>query len=254
MNRPQEVANLLENHWKMSIYNDIIEPGDAMEHVPDGMSWDSQQEDDRIVWPKKGESITNSEYRELRAYANDHDILLSRFRNSDDDVELMKEAIDDTAKVLAQFPELIGSGRKKLTLMLSDMHDNDFAMVYKDSSHILHLNSKAYRSKEVLAKEYEKLADEGWFVRRTDYHSIVYHELGHMYGNRHGIDGIKIAKNVLGQEKWGLIRENLKTISSHYSVSHDDGAEILPEVFSSYFGESVTMPEFVLSVINKITK
>jgi len=233
---------------------DIIESGDAMEHESDGMSWDSQQEDDRIIWPEKGEPITNSEYRELRTYANNHDILLVRFRNSDVDIELIKEVIDDATKVLSQFPEIRGSGRKNLTLMLSEMHENDFAMVYKDSSHILHLNSNAYRSREVLAKEYAKLADEGWFVRGTDYHSIVYHELGHMYGNRHGINGITIAKDVFEQEKWGLIRENLKIKLSHYSVSHDDGREILPEVFSSYFGESVTMPEFVLSAINKIIK
>jgi len=231
--------------------DDIIEPGDAMEYESDGMGWDNQQEDDRIVWPEKGEPITTTDYRELRTYANDHDILLSGFRNSDVDIELMKEVIDDAAKVLEQFPELGGTGRKKLTLMLSDMSDNDFSMVYKDS-HILRLNSKAYRSKKALAEEYAKLADEGWFVRGTDYHSIVYHELGHVYANKHGINGMDIVLSILETKNEKYAVKYLREYLSQYSVSSPSWNEIISEIFSSYFSLHSPKPDLVSKAMDRL--
>ena len=216
----------------------------------DAMGQDIKQED-IILWPPRGERISQLQYRDLQGYATDNGILLSNFKKADVDVNLIKEVIDDAAKVLGQFPELRGTRRKRFTLHLTTMDSNDFAEVRHRSTHILHLNQDAYRSKESLAREYASLSGEGWFVRGTDYHSIPYHEIGHMFSNMHNIDGFELSKDALGLSKWTDIAELLETTLSQYSVSYDSGIEILPEVFSSYFSATSNKSEIILKLFNK---
>ena len=83
-------------------------------------------------------------------------------------------------------------------------------MVYQRNNHILHLSPDAYRSKQILEEKYAEFAEIGWFVKGTDYRSITYHEIGHMFSNTHNIDGLRLSQDALGLEKWVDISELLE--------------------------------------------
>jgi hypothetical protein len=222
----------------------IISPREMDNMTNQNISAGSQ--DDVIVWPEKSEPISQEAYKGLRAYAGGHGVHLSGFKASDVDVELAREVIDDCAKMMAQYPDLFGG--KPFTIMLSrDMNVNDFAEVLPGSPHILRLNADAYRSKAVLAREYAKLADEGWFVKGTDYHHIVYHEFGHMIESVYKIDGMKLAQDVLGFERL----DTIKYLSVNLSIySAGDGNEVISEMFSA--SKKQNSPDFVLIYMRKL--
>ena len=192
----------------------------------------------KIKWNRKGENLNSEQKRELRNYAESKGIVLTGYAKTDVDVSLMKEVMDDAGSLLQRFPELRGTKEKPFTLkVVNGMDANDFAMTSTgNDSHVIQLNANAFRNREKLAEEYQKLVDQGWFVKETTYHSIVLHEMGHMYANVHKINIMDVCKKVLlnfSQEKILIyVSENL----SEYATAFDDGTEIISEVFSSYFG------------------
>ena len=103
----------------------------------------------------------------------------------------------------------------------------------------------------ILEKKYAEFADIGWFVKGTNYRSITYHEIGHMFSNTHNVDGLRLSQDALGLVKWVDISELLETTLSQYAVSYDNGIEILPEVFASYFCETSSRSEVLLKLFNK---
>jgi hypothetical protein len=211
-------------------------------------------QDNTINWPSEGEPLTKQQYNDLRNYATAMNIRLENFKNSDVDVDLIKEVIDDAVKVLGHFPELYGSERKLLTIHLSEMQNDDFAMVRMHTPHILFLSEKAYRSKIALQNEYNKLAETGWFVKGTDYHSIIYHEMGHMFDYRHKINMIQIMKDVLNKKSKPDIFNYLESNLSEYSISLTNGSEIISETFSYFYSTTVPKPDFVLKIMEKFIK
>ena len=150
----------------------------------------------------------------------------------------MKEVMDDADSILKKYPELRGTKEKPFTLkVVNGMEANDFAMTSAgNDSHVIQLNANAFRNREKLAEEYQKLVDESWFVKGTSYHSIVIHEMGHMYANVHKIDIMKICKEILKTDKDSIVLEYVQKNLSVYSSAFMNGAEIISEVFSSYFG------------------
>lgn len=201
-----------------------------------------------IEWPPKGTNITNAEYKELRDYAESKGVRLNGFKNSDVDVDLAKEIIDDTAKMFDEYPKLKGTSKKPFTLELSkSMKPNDFAETNPGVTHIIKLSADAMRNKTKLAEEYKKLADAGWFVKGTDYHSIIYHEMGHIIGDMYNVDGLEIAKTILKTKNKDAVFGYLEKNISEYSISQFDGSEIISEVFSAY--ESGVENDFILTFI-----
>ena len=201
-----------------------------------------------IEWPPKGMVISSEQYKELRDYAEEKGIKLRGFKKSDVDIDLAREFIDDTAKMLDKYPELRGISKEFFTLELShSMKQNDFAETNPGVIHIIKLNVDAMRSKTKLAEEYKKLADKGWFVKGTDYHSIIYHEMGHIRGDKYKIDGLQVAKRIFPNNNKEELRDYLEKNLSQYSVSQLDGSEIISEVFSAY--SQGIKSEFVLKFI-----
>lgn len=188
-----------------------------------------------IVWPSKRHNISAEEYKALRSYAADRGIALSGFKKSDVDLDLATEAIDAAASVLERYHRLRGTERKRFILELNEtMSPVDFAQVDSSSPHILQLNANAFRSKTALTKEYAKLADEGWFVKGTNYKSVIYHEVGHMIANVYGISGVDVVAKIIGLRKTETIIWCRTNISEYSSMG--EGQEIIAEMFSAYFG------------------
>lgn len=193
--------------------------------------------DDKIKWNRKGENLNSEQKRELREYAESKGIVLTGYAKTDVDVSLMKKVMDDADSILQKYPELRGTKEKPFTLkIVNGMEANDFAMTSTgNDSHVIQLNANAFRDEKKLAEEYQKLVDEGWFVKGTTYRSIIIHEMGHMYANTHKTNIMKICKEILKTDNIGVIAYVQKNLSSYSSV-FADGTEIISEVFSSFFG------------------
>lgn len=193
--------------------------------------------DDKIKWNRKGENLNSEQKRELREYAESKGIVLTGYAKTDVDVSLMKKVMDDADSLLQKYPELRGTKEKPFTLkIVNGMEANDFAMTSTgNDSHVIQLNANAFRDEKKLAEEYQKLVDEGWFVKGTTYRSIIIHEMGHMYANTHKTNIMKICKEILKTDNIGVIAYVQKNVSSYSSV-FADGTEIISEVFSSFFG------------------
>ena len=115
-----------------------------------------------------------------------------------------------------------------MTLAVEKMDAEDFAITH---GRIISLNLDAYRDVEVLKNEYQKLVDEGWFVKGTDYKAIVNHEFGHVVADVYKINPLKIACEITGMNSKATViwlHSNL----SKYAGSFDDGREIISEVFA----------------------
>lgn len=191
--------------------------------------------DDKIKWNRKGENLNSEQKRELREYAESKGIVLTGYAKTDVDVSLMKKVMDDADSLLQKYPELRGTKEKPFTLkIVNGMEANDFAMTSTgNDSHVIQLNANAFRDEKKLAEEYQKLVDEGWFVKGTTYHSIVIHEMGHMYANVHKIDGFEVAKDILNMNDAST---NLYLLSNISEYASQLKSEVIAEVFSSYYG------------------
>jgi len=197
---------------------------------------------DKLVWPPfdKSKILSKEEYVQLRELADEHGIYLSGVKKFDGDLNTIKSAINTLADLQNKFPG-VSNEKKRLTLSLStSMHPNDFAVT---NGKIINLNANAYRDINLLQKEYNKLVEDGWFVKGTDYRAIIHHEFGHVVSDAYKIDSMKIACDITGKNRIEILtylQENL----SEYSIKLTDGSEIIAEVFAdvstgkpSYFSQ-----------------
>lgn len=198
----------------------------------DGMS--KQKEYKRSIWSKTATKISEEEYNSLIKHAEEKGVKLVSFKNFDGDVELIREIIDNANIVLQDFPRL-AEGKSQLQIHNSfNMDDDDFAQTINNK---IFINNFAFRSRQLLSKEYGRLAAEKWFVSGTDYTSIIYHELGHAVSNVYGLSSMKIAKEVTGLSNREII-EYVKHNLSEYSSKSLNGSEIISEVFSSVYSKT----------------
>lgn len=188
-----------------------------------------------IKWPEESSPIAEEKRKPLMAYARQKNIRLANTRNEGFDVHAIRDYIDMAEMVTQDFPELLGDGRKKLTLKLAYLDDDTFASTPKGLTHIVEVNVKSVRDLERLKEEYAKLADNGWFVAGTDHKSIIPHELGHIFEQLHNIDSVAIAEDILGLNGEQLFAK-IRTALSRYAGETIDGSEIISEVFSAHYG------------------
>lgn len=198
---------------------------------------------DKIKWNPKGENLNAEQKRELREYAESKGIVLTGYAKTDVDVPLMKKVMDDASSLLQTYPELSGTKEKPFTLkVVNGMDANDFAMTARgNDSHIIQLNANAFRDEKKLAEEYQKLVDDGWFVKGTTYRSIVMHEMGHMFQNVRKIENKEILNVACLATGLLSVKEMFSYLEKHFSAyagSYKSGIEIISEVFSDYFSSA----------------
>lgn len=196
----------------------------------------------------KGRDLNAEQKRELREYAESKGIVLTGYAKTDVDVSLMKKVMDGADSILQTYPELRGTKEKPFTLkVVNGMDANDFAMTARgNDSHIIQLNANAFRDEQKLAEEYQKLVEDGWFVKGTTYRSIVMHEMGHMFQNTHRIENKEILNIACLATGIPSVKEMFSHLEKHFSAcagSYKSGIEIISEVFSDYFS-STTPSEF----------
>ncbi|MDR0883059.1 MAG: hypothetical protein LBN05_00375 [Oscillospiraceae bacterium] len=186
-------------------------------------------------WQSFGVPLRDDVLFALQQYASAYGIKMDGFENTDVDADLIREALDDCAKVIDRFPELGGTKEQPFTLRAREMPDTDFAETRKSAPFVISINASAFRSKERLESEYARLAEQNWFVHGTDYRSIIFHEFGHLYSFMHRLSGVRIMKKVSEihhkKDVLQFICDNL----SEYAAT--GSGEITAEAFSAYFGK-----------------
>lgn len=214
-------------------------PGYKMSRKPEG-----------ATWGRKGENITPAENRLLKEYAQTKGVILKGTGQTDVDVELVKEMINTASEMTQKFPALTQNPQRPFTIkVVNGMADGDFAEVLKSQSNVIRLNANAFRDKQRLASEYAKKADDGWFVRGTNYHAIIYHESGHILTAVYKVDGLAVAKRILKMEQDADALDWITDNLSEYAAWNTDGSEILSEVLSAYMSGKRT--EFVLKFLSE---
>ncbi len=210
--------------------------------------WDEKmaaEAEESIDWPKKGTKISNDQFKEIMKYGRDKGIRLSGFKQFDGDVQTVKDLVDDVDAIAVDFP-LIKEGKKPVTIQLDEnIAPNDFAVT---RNHMICINANAFRDTKRLAEEYQKLVDSGWFVKETDYRSIIRHEVGHVVVNKYGLNGLEAAKAITGAKTTAITLHTVKKELSEYAASYEDGTEIVSEAFSGIYS-SAEPNEFALQII-----
>ena len=202
-----------------------------------------------IEWSTKGSKISPEEYKAISKYARDSGIVLEGFKRFDGDVKTIKDMVDDLSIIAKRFPE-IKSGRKRITISLDEhMNSRDFAIT---KGHIIYINAHTFRDVSILEREYNKLQSDGWFVKGTNYHSIIRHEAGHVVENIYGFDSLEIAKKITGLKSTPELMVFLETNLSSYAGAFEDGSEIISECFSAVYGN--IQNDFALRFIEECDK
>ena len=176
---------------------------------------------------------------------------LAGVKNSDLDLELVRDAIDRTAEMIKEY-DIQNRIDYPFTMDFSNpLRPQDFAESYPGTKHIIYFNRDAYRSKEALEKEYKKLESEGFFVRGTTYKSIPYHEIGHIIADIFGINSIEIAKQITGLDTEKKVLDHVAENLSIYA-SKPGGDEIISECFSAVY--SGVNNDFALKFFDECSK
>lgn len=184
---------------------------------------------------KYGNPVSKSEYERLRSYAEENEIRLSCFKEFVGDINIIMQVIDDIRVVAKDFPKIIG---KKTGIVLELDYNMGIDYATTVDRHVIHLNGAYYSDINVLTDDYNSCVADGRFVRGTDWHSVIFHETGHVVANLYHLDSMEIAKRVLNLEKRLQVLEILTEELSLYSTENSDGSEIISECFSGYYGHS----------------
>lgn len=193
---------------------------------------------DRIQWPPQGKPMNPRVRKAIKAYASKNGVTLALPKGSDASPRVLKRYIDAAARVANDHPELWGSGKRRLTINVAHLDPNDFGITHMNAKHIINVNADSVRSEATLAREYGKLADDGWFVRGTTYESVIYHELGHIYAGMHHISGKRIVRGIMHTDDQDMINAMLKKHLSEYSTKFSNGQEVIAEAFSAWYGQT----------------
>ena len=184
---------------------------------------------------KYGNPISKEVYSELAEYAGKRNVHLSGFKDYVGDIKVIEAVIDDICVIAEDFPMII-SGKNAIELKLDYDMGTDFATT--KHKHIIHLNAGYYSKLEILIRDYNVGVYEKRFVKNTDWHSVIKHEVGHVVANIYKLKPMEIAKSILNMEREIEILEYLTDELSLYSTELEDGTEIISESFSGYYGNA----------------
>ena len=176
----------------------------------------------------KSKVISKEEYLALRSLAETNGIALSGVKKFDGSAVVMHEIIETLAVLQEKFP-VTRNERYKLTLKIDElMNAEDFAIT---CGKVIGLNANAYRDINLLAAEYRKAMESGWFVKGTTWRAIIHHEFGHVVAETYKIDVLKIACEITKLNPKATLAWLKKNLSV-YAGSLADGSEIISEVFA----------------------
>ena len=185
--------------------------------------------EERIDWPSARERIGRERAKNIRNYAKSKGINVFGIANHDLDEHTMQVVIDDLAKYLKRYPELL-TGRKGVRVTAANRFNNNYAGT---KNKMITLNVNAYRDLSFLEAEYEKRVQKGWFPKGTNYHALMAHEVGHCIHEHYPeIDPREIAMRISGKKTSTSLAQYLTEHLSEYSATKLNGEEIISECYA----------------------
>lgn len=181
-------------------------------------------------WPPRDRTkiISKDEHARLREFAQMNEIALIGVKKFDGSPQVVQDILETLVALKNEFPR-VGDARHKLELELSIFLDaNDYAETVRRT---IKLNANAYRDVRLLAREYQKDVDAGWFVKGTTWRAIIHHEFGHVVANAYNLDPLKIACEITKLDPKATLAY-LETELSLYAGGFANGQEIISEVFA----------------------
>lgn len=178
-----------------------------------------------------GTPISPEDFRDLRKYANSHNISLSQFRDYVGNIDTIKILIDDISTIALDFPKIV-EGRYHLELKISYDLGTDFATT---NNHIIRLNGVYFSNMKMLQDTYDDCEREGRFVKGTNWRSIIRHEVGHIVSNKYHLNPLQIAASITNSKNIAYLFDYIEKNLSKYAVEEADGSEIVAESFSGYY-------------------
>lgn len=198
------------------------------------------------VWPNTGKPISDESYQALNQYATEKGLVLEGFRKYDGDVALIRRQIGGIDRVMQDFSEI---RKQKLRVAVSyDMSDDDFAIT---TGKKITFNGKALRDADTLEKEYQKLANDRWFVKGTTCESISYHEMGHAIVKEKQLSARKTIDDLFVDVPESKRQKHIMDSISIYA-SNSNG-ECIAELFSAHYSRTKVDDE-VLKLTQKCVK
>lgn len=197
----------------------------------------SMSSTDEKIWLETGKKVDDEVFNEIKKFAKDSNIELSKFNYYDGDVALLKEYISEFSRLMSTYPELAGKGRPPQMKIDYDLRDVDYAEI---SGRCISINGKMLRSRERLIDEYRRDVLNGKFVSGGSYLNVIRHELGHLFHRANKVNPYKLVDEMF-LEEFGHVpdeKEKLMFIKNHWSdYAAENKKELVAEVFANINSE-----------------
>ncbi|KHD34415.1 hypothetical protein NL50_17185 [Clostridium acetobutylicum] len=196
----------------------------------------SNDEDSDDGKPTPGNKISDDDLNEFINSLAELGINSNGFEEYCGDSKMLAEISEDLKILLSDIPQLANI-KNGLILNYEDLgNTEDFALT-KGKSIIL--NKSVYDDTEYIKSEYSKYADKGWFVKGTDYRSVIYHESGHVLNkNKSLLRKITALINSKAKDEGITSDEYVLKYISNYALAKDwseNYSELLSEVISGCY-------------------
>lgn len=219
----------LPRHPMCRCYYDIVD--DDYIEITSKMSADASD----IGMPKEGTLISNEDFKNFESSIDKLGMRIEGFENYKGDVQILNELVEDLIIIKDTQPS-IADMKNGLLIKYEDLGNiNDFAVSHKKS---ISFNSKVYNDSFYLKQSYEQSEKCGFFVKGTDYRSVIYHESGHILCSRNLKLQNELEKYIIDKAEASNLSVNdyiVKNISG-YAIEKDYKTEkykeLLPEIMS----------------------
>ena len=135
------------------------------------------KQSDSDVSLQKGKLISKENYNDFVSQMQQLHVKTEGFETYHGDVEVLQQIVEDIQFIKQQFPTL---NNIKNGLLLKYENLNDIKTYAKTAGKTITLNKEIFDDIDYLKRDYKSEANDGFFVKGTDYRSIIYHEIGHV--------------------------------------------------------------------------
>ncbi|WP_026887713.1 minor capsid protein [Clostridium beijerinckii] len=212
------------------------------------LNMSSNKSDDKN--PVQGNKISNEQLNNFIQKLNDLGVNCVGFEEYHGEYDVLNNMVEDLKVIINDFP-MIKNLKNGLTLKYEDAGNVEDLAVTRGKTIIL--NKRVFDDSEYMKQMYDKLTNEGWFVKGTDYRSVIYHEIGHILNNKDK----RLLKSVENDIRKRALDNNMKfntyvmeNISEYASITYNgyNYEELLPELISMcYNGNNKKIAEEIIN-------
>lgn len=185
--------------------------------------------------PKEGSLISEQDFKKFKNSIEKLGMRCDGFENYRGDITILNDLIQDLKTIKDTQPS-IADMKNGLLIKYEDLGNiSDFAISHKKS---IVLNSRIYNDTNFMQKYYSECEAERFFVKGTNYRSVIYHEAGHILCSRNlrlqneleGYIKEKAIESKLSMDEY--ILKNISQYATKKDFRTEKYIELLPEIMS----------------------